>query len=310
MSGRVPSLSRREVLALSALVAAGCHRPVAEASPEGPMSQPPNSTPTPEAAAVPSSSILPVAFLGHGSPMNAIEMTPWSESWRALGAQLPTPRAILCVSAHWYVNGTYVTGNPTPRTIHDFGGFPQPLFDVQYPARGDARLAERISALLETWEAAPRTDWGLDHGTWSVLVHMRPAADVPVLQLSIDRRLAPHEHVAIGRALQQLRHEGVLVMGSGNVTHNLRHAMSTRETATPDWAATFDADVVRALEQHDGAALARMVETDAGRLSHPTPDHYYPLLYVAGAMMAEDAVSYPSAGFSHASLSMRSVLAG
>ena len=158
---------------------------------------------------------------------------------------------------------------------------------------------------------ALRTDWGLDHGTWSVLVHLRPAADLPVVQLSIDGRLPPAAHVELGRKLQPLRDEGVLILGSGNVTHNLRHAFASwqrGETRTPDWAHAFDADVAAAAAQHDGPALARLAESESGRISHPTPDHYYPLLYTAGAAGANDAVKFPISGFDMGSLSMRSVL--
>src|SRR5262245_60987544 len=163
---------------------------------------------------------MPVLFVGHGSPMNAIEDNPWSRAFRALGEQLPRPRAVLCVSAHWYTPGTFLTDNARPETIHDFGGFPRELHEVQYPAPGAPDLARRISQLLAAHAASPRSDWGLDHGTWSVLVHLLPAADIPVLQLSIDGRLPPARHIEIGKALAPLREEGVLVLGSGNVVHN------------------------------------------------------------------------------------------
>jgi 4,5-DOPA dioxygenase extradiol len=253
---------------------------------------------------------MPILFVGHGSPMNAIEDNQWSRGFRSLADLLPEPKAILSVSAHWYVAGTFVTGDAQPKTIHDFGGFPRELYEVQYPAPGSVELAQRVAKFLG---AALRTDWGLDHGTWSVLVHLRPKADLPVVQLSIDARLPPAEHVELGKALAPLREEGVLILGSGNVTHNLRHAFNAwhhGDTATPPWAKSFDADVSQALEQHDGAALARIVTTAEGRMSHPSPDHYYPLLYAAGAADAKDAVSFPISGFDMGSLSMRSVLFG
>jgi 4,5-DOPA dioxygenase extradiol len=250
---------------------------------------------------------MPVLFIGHGSPMNAITDTAYGRAWQELGVGIPKPRAILAVSAHWYVDGTHVTSNATPRTIHDFGGFPRALFEVEYPARGDAALATRIAALLDAHGGETSETWGLDHGTWSVLVHLRPDADVPVLQLSIDRRAPSSTHLEVGRALAPLRDQGVLILGSGNVTHNLGHAMRARGTDTPEWAARVDADVTRAVTQHDGDALARMLETDAGRMSHPTPDHYFPLLYAQGASSREDAVSFPVTGFDLGSLSMRSV---
>ncbi|NMO14575.1 4,5-DOPA dioxygenase extradiol [Pyxidicoccus fallax] len=256
---------------------------------------------------------LPVLFIGHGSPMNAIEDNTWTHAFRALASQLPKPRAILAISAHWFLPGTFVTGNERPRTIHDFGGFPRALYEMQYPAPGSVELAQRVVKLLGPSRASVQTDWGLDHGTWTVLHHLRPDADVPVVQLSIDARLAPSEHLALGRALAGLRDEGVLIMGSGNVTHNLRHAFTSMRAgnlATPPWAERFDQDVARALEQHDGAFLARVIETEAGQLSHPSIDHFLPLLYAAGAARDNDAVRFPITGFDLASLSMRSVLLG
>lgn len=256
---------------------------------------------------------MPVLFVGHGNPMNAIEDNAWSRGFRDLAAALPAPKAILAVSAHWYTAGTFTTANERPETIHDFGGFPDALFRVQYPAPGHPELANRVVALVGEHRAALRDDWGLDHGTWSVLVHLRPAADVPVVQLSIDGRLPPAEHLAIGRALAPLRDEGVLVLGSGNVVHNLRHAIGAQhrgETATPDWAAKFDSGLARALERHDEDQLVRALGTDAGRLAHPTPEHYLPLLYAAGASGPEDRVRFPVEGFDWTSLSMRSVIFG
>lgn len=261
------------------------------------------SASTPTASAV----RQPVLFLGHGSPMNAIEDNPWSRAWAALGATLPTPRAILCVSAHWYVRGTHVTSNAVPETIYDFSGFPRPLYEVRYPARGDAELSQRIAGLLAEVKADGRSDWGLDHGSWSVLVKLRPDADVPVLQLSLDRLARPAVHLAIGRALAPLREQGILILGSGNVTHNLAHALGTGGREQPDWAVRFDRDVATALEQRDTAFLTRALESDDGRRAHPSPDHYLPLLYAAGAASDSDRVSYPVTGFDLGSLSMRAV---
>jgi 4,5-DOPA dioxygenase extradiol len=255
---------------------------------------------------------MPVLFVGHGSPMNAIEDNQWSRAFRAIGDSLPRPKAILSVSAHWFLPGTHVTGNDPPETIHDFGGFPQALFDMQYPAAGDTALAGRVVALLGE-RASVRDDWGLDHGTWSVLHHMRPAADCPVVQLSIDSRLPPAGHLTIARALAPLRDEGVLVMGTGNATHNLRHAMRNYQTGdftTPPWADSFDADIARAAEQHDADFFVRALESDAGRMSHPTIDHYLPLVYAVGASDARDPVSFPITGFDAGSLSMRAVRFG
>jgi 4,5-DOPA dioxygenase extradiol len=256
---------------------------------------------------------LPVLFVGHGSPLNAIEDNPWSRGFRDLALRLPRPRAILCVSAHWFVPATLLTANERPETIHDFGGFPPALYDVQYAAPGDPALARRVAALLGAERAAPSTDWGLDHGTWSVLRHLFPAADVPVVQLSLHQRLVPAEHLALGRALAPLRDQGVLVMGSGNLVHNLGHAMRSYrrgDLSTPAWASAFDAGVANALEQHDHSSLARALESEAGRMSHPAPDHYLPLLYAVGAAGGSGPVSFPVTGFDLGSLSMRSVIFG
>lgn len=255
---------------------------------------------------------MPSLFVGHGSPMNAIEDNRWSRAFRELAGELPRPKAILAISAHWFVRGTYVTSQANPPTIHDFGGFPRELFEQQYPAPGSAELVTRVGQLLGQ-KGTPRDDWGLDHGTWSVLTHLFPEADVPVVQLSIDATLPPAEHVELGRRLAPLRDEGVLIFGTGNVTHNLRHAMGAMHsgaTAVPDWAARFDADVKAASEAHDGGALARMIATDIGRMSHPSPDHYYPLLYVAGAATDADSVTHPISGFDLTSLSMRTTRFG
>jgi 4,5-DOPA dioxygenase extradiol len=255
------------------------------------------------------SSKMPVLFVGHGSPMNAVLDNVWSRGFGTLSEGMPTPKAILAVSAHWYVPGTFLTSNAQPKTIHDFGGFPRELYEIQYPASGNEDLAKRVSGLLAAQSASLRDDWGFDHGTWQVLRHMRPKADVPVVQLSIDHRLPPAQHVAIGAALASLREEGVLILGSGNIVHNLRHAirgLSTGSTEIPPWAEAFDAHIASALEQHDNAFLANALSDDTGRISHPSPDHYFPLLYAAGAANEADKVSFPITGFD-SSISMRAV---
>ena len=254
---------------------------------------------------------MPVLFVGHGSPMNAIEDNTWSQGFRALAGLVPAPKAVLCVSAHWFVAGTFLTGNEQPKTIHDFGGFPDELFAMQYPAPGDIALAQRVVKLLGPARASVRLDWGMDHGTWSVLHHLRPKADVPVVQLSIDGRTAPAGHLELGRALAPLRDEGVLILGSGNMTHNLRYAMThafSGDVSTPPWASSFDTDVTQAITQRDGKFLSQVVSTEAGRMSHPTLDHYLPLLYAAGASDEKDKVTFPITGFDLGSLSMRSIL--
>jgi 4,5-DOPA dioxygenase extradiol len=256
---------------------------------------------------------LPVLFVGHGSPMNAIEDNAWSRAFRALGETLPRPKGILCISAHWFLPGTYLTANDHPETIHDFGGFPQPLFDMQYPAPGDPALARRVVQLVGESRARLNGEWGLDHGTWTVLHYLRPAADCPVVQLSIDSRLPPADHLALARTLAPLRDEGILVLGSGNATHNLRHAfrnLQLGDTTTPPWAAGFDADVAKAAQQHDGDYLVRAIATEAGRMSHPTLDHFLPVLYALGAADSKDAVAFPITGFDAGSLSMRAIQFG
>ncbi|HLQ38670.1 MAG TPA: 4,5-DOPA dioxygenase extradiol [Planctomycetota bacterium] len=257
---------------------------------------------------------MPVLFVGHGSPMNAIEDNRWSRGFAALAHLVPRPKAILAVSAHWFVPGTLLTANVQPRTIHDFGGFPDALFAIEYPARGHRDLAQRVRQLLGEQRAALSDDWGLDHGTWSVLVHTYPRADVPVVQLSIDTRLSPQQHFDLARSLAELRDEGVLVLASGNATHNLRDAftrMQRGDTTTPVWAARFDQALVEALRARDTAALLRLwPDTADGKLSHPTPDHWLPMLYAYGASDAHDQVSFPIDGFDLGSLSMRSVLFG
>jgi 4,5-DOPA dioxygenase extradiol len=256
---------------------------------------------------------MPVLFVGHGSPMNAVEDNAWSRGFRSLGSLLPRPAAILAVSAHWYLGATQVTAEERPRTIHDFGGFPDELYRVQYPAPGDPRLARAVVRLLGEDRASLASDWGLDHGTWSVLLHLRPAADVPVIQLSIDARQPAAAHLAIGRALSPLRDEGVLLLASGNVTHNLRHAFQSGQaglTAPPGWARRFDEAAASAVERHDTGWLSAALETDDGRMSHPSPDHYLPLLYAVGASSPGEPVGFPITGFDLASLSMRSAIIG
>lgn len=257
---------------------------------------------------------MPVLFVGHGSPMNAIEDNAWSRAQRALGAALAAsvgrPRAVLAISAHWYTRGTWLTGDQHPHTIHDFGGFPDALYRVEYPAPGDPALALQVARMLGRDEHALRTDWGLDHGTWSVLTHLLPEADVPVVQLSVDGTLSGSEHLALGSKLAPLRDQGVLILGSGNVTHNLPDAfqrMRSGDTSSAAWAVRFDDEVVRAIDRRDGASLARAHESELGRLAHPTPDHWLPLVYAFGASSDDDAAAFPVEGFELGALSMRAV---
>jgi 4,5-DOPA dioxygenase extradiol len=259
---------------------------------------------------------MPVVFLGHGNPMNAITTNAWTESWRALGTSLASshgrPRAILAISAHWYVPGPAVTAMPRPRTIHDFGGFPRALFEVQYPAPGDPDLARRVQQLLAPTPVAADTRWGLDHGTWSVLAHLFPEADVPVVQLAIDETLSAPEHMALARRLAPLRDEGVLVLGSGNVVHNLHAYGWGRHVPGPyDWAERFESRVRAALDAVDDAPLVdyEALGEDA-LLAVPTPEHYLPFLYVLALRRDDERASFPVEGFDGGSVSMLSVRFG
>jgi 4,5-DOPA dioxygenase extradiol len=253
---------------------------------------------------------MPVVFFGHGSPMNTLDRNPYTEAWRKLGAAMPAPKAIVCVSAHWYTEGTAVTAMSRPRTIHDFYGFPQALFDVRYPAPGAPELAARVRALLAPLDVAFDESWGLDHGTWSVLKHAYPNADIPVIQLSIDGTQPPQFHYDAGRRLAALRDDGVLVVGSGNVVHNLR-LMKRAGGEAFDWAVRFNERVRAALASRDHRTLidfARLGE-DA-RLSVPTPEHYLPLLYVAALQRDDEVMSFPVDGYDLGSVSMLTAAAG
>jgi 4,5-DOPA dioxygenase extradiol len=249
---------------------------------------------------------MPAVFFGHGNPMNAIQDNAWTRSWAALGAALPRPKAVLCVSAHWYLATTAVTAIGKPRTIHDFGGFPAELSRVEYPAPGSPELAARVAQLLQPVPVASDRSWGLDHGTWSVLVHVYPQADVPVVQLSIDETKPAQWHFDLARKLAPLRDEGVLIIGSGNLVHNL-HTYSWGQTAREpyDWALRFETLARKALSD---AQFAPLVSYESlGRdamLSVPTPDHYLPLLYVLAQHRAGEAVSFPVEGFDGGSISM------
>jgi len=254
---------------------------------------------------------MPAAFLGHGSPMNALEHNRFSDAWRAFGASVPAPRAILMVSAHWYVNSTAVTAMARPRTIHDFYGFPQALFDVQYPAPGLPELAEEVAEVAKPDHVGADLDgWGLDHGAWSVLVHAFPDADVPVVQLSIDARRPPAFHFELGARLAALRERGVLLVGSGNVVHNLGAIDWKQPDGAFDWNRRFDAHVRETMTMRPDGAVALAEHRDYA-MSAPTPEHFLPLLYIAGfaaatGQQADVLVDGPAYG----SLSMASYVAG
>ena len=255
--------------------------------------------------------LMPAAFLGHGSPMNALERNRYTEAWRAFGASVPRPRAILAVSAHWHVGALAVTAMPRPRTIHDFYGFPQPLFDVQYPAPGLPELAEEVADVVAPDRVGADLDaWGLDHGTWSVLVHAFPQADIPVVQLSLDARKPLDWHLRLGAKLAALRERGVLIVGSGNVVHNLRAIDWQQPDAGFDWARRFDEDA-RVLMRERPQDIASLAGHRDYRMAVPTDEHFLPLLYLAGlAAEAGTATDVLVDGYALGSLSMTAFTLG
>jgi 4,5-DOPA dioxygenase extradiol len=255
---------------------------------------------------------MPVLFFGHGNPLNAIDDNVYTKGWRAIGLSMPRPRAIICISAHWYIPGTYVTTNDYPRTIHDFGGFPKPLYDMQYPAPGDRGLAGKLTTLLAPVPVRGDESWGLDHGTWAVLCHVYPDASIPVVQLSIDETQPPPFHYDLGTRLRALRDEGVLIAASGNLIHNLHAYAWGRHPAAPfDWALRFE---TRARELLQAREFAPLIEYEKmgrdAQLAAPTPDHYLPLLYAMGASDDSDPVTFPVEGIDGGSVSMLSIRFG
>lgn len=254
---------------------------------------------------------MPVLFLGHGSPMNAIELNEFSSGWRTVGKTLPVPDAILCISAHWETKGTFVTAMEKPRTIHDFGGFPQALFDVQYPAPGSPEFAIETQKLLKSVEAGPDETWGLDHGAWSVIKHLYPKADIPVIQLSLDYSKSPREHYELARELATLREKGVLIIGSGNMVHNLRIIDWNRPDSGYDWAIETDAKIRELIaDQNHQALIDYKKEGRAFEQSIPTPEHYLPLLYTLALQGKNEEASFFNTKTIMGSISMTSLRIG
>jgi 4,5-DOPA dioxygenase extradiol len=256
--------------------------------------------------------LTPAIFFGHGNPMNALLNNAYTERWSAIGKATARPKAILCISAHWFIPGAAVTVNTTPRTIHDFGGFPRELFEVQYPAPGDPELARRVQTMLAPISVESDERWGLDHGTWSVLRHVYPHADVPIVQLSIDETRPASFHYEIGQRLAPLREEGILIVGSGNLVHNLHAYAWGRHAVDPfEWAVRFEQEARGLLESGDHRPLVHYETLGReAQLSIPTPDHYLPLLYVIGTSSPNDRLSFPVEGVDGGSISMLSVQLG
>ena len=275
---------------------------------------------TNQVAALNKSDRMPVLFVGHGSPMNAIGDNEYRRSWQELGSQfgikMARPQLILCISAHWLTNGWWLTAMAQPKTIHDFGGFPQELFDQQYPAPGDPAAAQAISLLVKQRASAPlgldTGEWGLDHGAWSVLKPMFPDAQIPVIQLSMDYARAPEDHYALAKQLKALRDRGVLIVASGNIVHNLRQ-MQRGATGSQayDWALEFDQTIGGYLQQGNLDALQNFQKLGSmAKMAHPTHEHYLPLLYAAGAVEAGEPMRFFNTSFQGGSISMRSVVWG
>ena len=251
---------------------------------------------------------MPALFIGHGNPMNAIEDNKFSTSWSRIARSLPRPKAVLCISAHWETIDTRVTAMKSPRTIHDFAGFPKPLFDVEYPAPGSPGLARLINKILDA-RVSLDYNWGLDHGAWSVLCRMYPEADIPVVQISLGRTTAPALHYELGKALQVLRSKGVLIVGSGNIVHNLS-AIVWKDVAY-DWAVAFDEQIKRLILAGDHEAIVHFDRMeDSALLSVPTPEHFLPLLYILAQQQPADTIRFFTEEVTLGAISMRSLIIG
>ena len=251
---------------------------------------------------------MPLLFIGHGSPMNGIEDNEFSLKWEKLGKEIPLPTAVLCISAHWLTKGTLITAMEHPQTIHDFGGFPQALFDVQYPAPGDPALAKETASLIHKTSVGLDHEWGLDHGTWSIVKRMYPEANIPVLQLSIDYSKGPQYHYELARELEALRKKGVLIIGSGNMVHNLRILDWHRADSGYDWAVDINETFKKSILSGDHKTLINYEGLgQAGKLSIPTPEHYLPLLYILGLANSKEKTTIFNDKLVMGSISMTSV---
>ncbi len=251
---------------------------------------------------------MPAVFIGHGTPFNALQSNRFTQAWSKYGQHLPRPTAILAISAHWYIGATAATAMPEPPTVHDFYGFPRQMYEISYPAPGAPELVATLQELVApVWLESDTGAWGLDHGTWTVLKHMFPAADIPVVQLSIDGRQPPRYHLELGKRLAPLRDRGVLVMGSGNIVHNLRLMDRSRQGEGPEWAARYDTMIQQYVQAGDDEALVEYERHPDSDLAIPTPDHYLPLLYAAGIRQNDDACNVIVDGLDLACVSMTSI---
>jgi len=236
---------------------------------------------------------MPLLFIGHGSPMNAIEENEFSKQWKTIAGNIITPKAILCISAHWETKGTFVTAMEKPETIHDFGGFPQALFDVQYPAAGNPELAKEVKSTVKKTEVGLNTDWGLDHGTWSVTKQMYPKADIPILQLSLDYNQTPQYHYELAKEIAFLRNKGVLILGSGNMVHNLGMMDWKSPDKGYDWAIEANTTFKKLITENNHKELINYSALGkSAKLSIPTPEHYLPLLYILGLKQENEKIEF------------------
>lgn len=253
---------------------------------------------------------MPVLFVGHGSPMNAIENNNYTKAWQSISESIPKPKVILSISAHWYTNGTRIMNEEKPKTIYDMYGFPKELYNVTYNAYGAPNIAKQAKDLFSK-EAKFDNSWGLDHGTWSVLVHMYPKRDIPVFQISIDANSSPETHYQLGVELKSLRDQGVLIFGSGNIVHNLSLVDWTKLGKGYDWAINFDDFIYENIQNKNYAKVLKFNDEGiTARLAVPTPDHFYPLLYILGASDEDDKIKAFNRSCELGSLSMTSYLIG